>query len=532
MISKKNNTKLLNIIKKPSLYGNHIKKVKIIQTHISYVVLTGKYAYKFKKPVNFGFLDFSTLKKRKYFCEEEIRLNRRICPEIYLEVVTLNRKNDNITFNGSGEVIDYAVKMKEFPQSFILNKLIEKNKIDEKIIENIVDMLVNFYKSSKSTNDINYFGTTEVIKNNTEENFDQTKGFINLTITKEKFDFIKKRTNNFINANTNFFDERIKNGFIKDCHGDLHSGNIVLLDDKIYIFDCIEFNKRFRYSDVASDIAFLSMDLDFLGKPYLSSYLIEKYVDKSKDENIFNILNFYKCYRAFIRGKVIGFKLNDKKIDQLEKEKTIKLAKKYFDLAYFYSKLFSKNKKDVKPIFFITTGLTGSGKTTVARKFAVDYNAKMISTDTVRKEFAGIDKYERHFDAYNTGLYSPIKMKQIYNKIFDKADILLNSKKNVVLDATFKSKKLRDTSKKLAEKNNACFLILYCNCPEENIKIFLDNRIKKKSISDGRWEIYIKQKNSYEKPTNNDCIEIDVSINKLDYHLKVFNKVIQKLYGC
>ncbi len=532
MMFKNDNTNLLKLIKNPRIYRSNIKKVNIIQTHISYVILTGKYAYKFKKPVNFGFLDFSTLEKRKFFCEEEIRLNRRLCPEIYLEVVTLNRKNDDIIINGSGEVIDYAVKMKEFPQSFILNKLIEKKKIDEKIIDNIIDILVKFYRYSKSTNDINYYGTTEVIKNNTEENFEQTKGFINLTITKEIFDSIKKRTDDFINANTNIFDERIKNGFIKDCHGDLHSGNIVLLNDKVCIFDCIEFNKRFRYSDVASDIAFLSMDLDFLGKPYLSSYLIEKYVVKSKDENIFNILNFYKCYRAFVRGKVIGFKLNDAKINQFEREKTIKLAKKYFDLANFYSKLFSKGKNDVNPILFVTTGLTGSGKTTVARKFAVDYNAKMISTDTVRKEFAGIDKYERHFDAYNTGLYSPDKMKQIYNKVFEKADILLNNKKNVILDATFITRKLRDISRRLAEKNNADFLILYCNCPEKKVKNYLENRVKKKSISDGRWEIYIEQKNSYEKPLSKDAIEIDVSVNDLDYHLKIFNKVIQKLYGC
>ena len=527
--TKKSQPTLLSIIKKPSLYGNNIKKVSIIQTHISYVVLTGKYVYKIKKPVNFSFLDFSTIEKRKHFCEEELRLNRRLCPEIYLDVVPLTRKNDDVEINGSGEVIDYAVKMKEFPQESIFNRLLEKNKIDEKTIDNIVDILVNFYKSSKSSVEINYFGTVEAIKHNTDENFEQTKDFINLTITKEIFDFIKNQTNDFLNVNKNIFDDRIKNGFIKDCHGDLHSGNIVLLDDKICIFDCIEFNQRFRYSDVASDIAFLSMDLDFLGQAYLSSYLIEKYVEKSKDENIFDVLNFYKCYRAYVRGKVIGFKLNDSNIDKLEKEKTINLARKYFDLAYFYSQLFSrKNKKDVKPVLFITTGLTGTGKTTVARKFAVDYNAKIISTDAVRKEFAGIDKYERHHDAYNAGLYCPKKMRQTYDKIFEKADVFLNNKKNVVLDATFKTEKLRDMARKISEKNNACFLILYCNCPIEKVKEYLDARVKKKSVSDGRWEIYIKQKDSFEKPRKKDFVEIDVSKNNLDYQLKVFNSVIQK----
>lgn len=529
---KKNDNLSINILKKPSLYGDHIKNVRIIQTHISYIVLTGEYAYKIKKSVNFGFLDFSTLEKRKYFCEEEIKLNKRLCPDLYLEVVTFNKKNDVITINGPGKIIDYAVKMKQFSQNFILKKLIENNKIDEKTIDDIVDILFNFYKSNESTDDINYFGTTDAIKHNTDENFEQTKEFINITITKEIFNYIKKSTNNFLYLNKNLFNDRLQYGFIKDCHGDLHSGNIVLVNNKICIFDCIEFNQRFRYSDIASDIAFLSMDLDFLGKPYLSSYLIEKYVEKSKDKNVLDIINFYKCYRAYVRGKVTSFNLNNLKIDRLEIEKIKFLAKKYFDLAYFYSKLFSrKNQNDTKTILFITTGLTGTGKTTVARKFSIDYNAKHISTDTVRKEFAGIEKYERHFDIYNTGLYNPKKMRETYDKIFKKADFLLNNQKNVILDGTFKTEKLREIAKKIAEKNNACFLILYCNCPKEKVKKFLNARVKKKSISDGRWEIYIKQRDSFEKPRQNHLVEIDVSKNDFNYQLNVFNNVIRKIHG-
>ena len=524
-------SKFLKYLQKPETFGYKVKSVKILQTHISYIALTGRYCYKVKKSVNFGFLDFSTLENRKYFCKEELRLNKRLCPEIYLDVVRITRKKNGFEINGSGEVIDYAVKMKEFSQKFILNKLLERNKIDEKIINNIVDILVNFYKSGKSTDEIKHFGTVETIKRNNNENFDQTEDFINLTIKKEIFDFIKKTTNDFLSENKNIFSNRIKNNFIKDCHGDLHSGNIVLFNDKICIFDCIEFNKRFRYSDIASDIAFLAMDLDFLGQAYLSSYLIEKYVEKSQDNNIFNVLNFYKCYRAYIRGKVTGFKINDSNIDKSEKDKMIDISKKYFDLAYYYSQLFSrKNKKNSKPILFITTGLTGTGKTTIARKIAVDYKAQIISTDSVRKEILGIDKYERHYDAYNTGLYSPKKMIETYDKIFEKTDFLLNKKKNVVLDATFKTEKLRDTARKISQKNNANFLIVYCNCPEEKVKKYLDNRANKKSISDGRWEIYIKQKDSFEKPEKTDLIEIDVSKNNIDYQLNVFKNVLQKSY--
>ncbi|PNX47715.1 MAG: AAA family ATPase [Thermoplasmata archaeon M9B1D] len=521
--------KILNIIKKPGLYGNNIKNVSVIQTHISYVVLTGKYAYKFKKPVNFGFLDFTTLDKRKHFCEEELRLNKRLCPEIYQDVVPITQSNNHIEIAGDGKVIDYAVKMKEFPQESIMTKLLKKGEVDEKVMDKIVDILVRFYKSGKRSEEIDYFGSIKAIKHNTDENFEQTKSFINLTIPKDIFNSIKKTTNKFLEGKKDLFVARVKNGFICDCHGDLHSGNIVVENDDVCIFDCIEFNKRFRFSDVASDIGFLAMDLDFLGCPYLSSYLIERYVGKSGDVGIFDVLNFYKCYRAYVRGKVTGFKLNDSNIDKGEKEEIIKTACKYFDLAYYYSQLFSLDLEGKKPILFITSGLTGTGKTTVARKIAMDYNAKIISTDAVRKELAGIDKFERHHDAYNTGLYSPEKMIQTYKKILEKAKYLLKKDENIVLDATFKTEYLRKKALEVGEKTKASFLILYTVCPEEVVKKYLEERVKKKSISDGRWEIYVKQKDSFESPKYENFIEIDISKISYDYQINVFRKIFDKI---
>lgn len=515
-------------IKKPQTYKKETP-IKLIQTHISFVALTGEYAYKIKKPVNFGFLDFSTLEKRKHFCEEELKLNNRLCPEIYLDVVAFTKKDGQLEIDGTGEVVDYAVKMKEFSQDKIMSNLLKENKISDETIENICNVLVDFYSKIESSEEIDRYGTVELIKKNTDENFEQTEEFVGKTISKEIFDFIKKETNNFL-KNKQIFENRIKNNFISDCHGDLHTGNIVIDEGKVCIFDCIEFNKRFRYSDVASDIGFLAMDLDYLGYPYFSSILIEKYVEKSGDEEIFNVLNFYKCYRAYVRGKVAGFKLNDPNISDEEKRKTVSIASKYFDLAYFYAKLFSKEEIS-KPILFLTTGMTGTGKTTIARRFKIDYNAHLISTDSVRKELAGIDKYERHHDAYNTGMYSPEKMMQTYEKILEKADGSLKQGKNVILDATFKTKKLRDNAKEIAAKNNANFLILYCNTSEENVKKYLEERVKKKSISDGRWEIYVKQKDSFENPNScEEFVEIDVSKLSFDYQIDTFSKVFEKIY--
>ena len=521
---------LIQSLKDPKLYGNDVSSVEIIQTHISYVVLTGKYAFKIKKPVNFGFLDFSTLEKRKYFCEEEIRLNKRICPDIYIGVVPITKKDNNFELQGKGKVVEYAVKMKEFPQKKIMTKLLEKEEIDEEILEKICDILNNFYKRSIRSKEIDNFGSIKTIKKNTDENFNQTKEVIGITITKEKFNYIKSVTNQFLTKKKDVFIKRIQNGLIRDCHGDLHSGNIVVSNNKVYIFDCIEFNKRFRYSDIASDIGFLAMDLDFQGNSYQSSYFINSYVEKSKDFGIYDVLNFYKCYRAYVRGKVIGFKLNDPYIDKKEKQKIIETASKYFDLAYYYAMLFNRELVKFKPIFFITSGLTGTGKTTVAKKISIDYNTHLISTDEIRKKLEGIEKFERHYDAYNTGLYSPEKMMYTYEKTLEKADKLLKKGESVTLDATFKTKKQRDLALKIAIKNNAIFLILYCKCPEKFIKKYLERRVKKKSISDGRWEIYLKQKDSFEEfNVKEDFVEIDISNRSYDYQIKVFNEILKKI---
>jgi len=522
-------SKLFEGLKNPSTYGLGVESIDVLQTHISFVALTGKYAYKVKKPVNFGFLDFSTLEKRKHYCEEELKLNKRLCPDIYLDVVPLTMKNTHLELNGDGEIVDYAVKMKEFPQRNIMTRLLETDEIDEETIDSICDILVDFYKKDKRSSEIDQYGEIEYIKKNTDENFEQTLSMVDTTIPQDVYVFIKDATNKFLQNKKEVFEERIQGGFIHDCHGDLHSGNIVVTGKDVCIFDCIEFNKRFRYSDVASDIGFLAMDLDFQGQPYLSSYLIDKYIEKSNDPGILKVLNFYKCYRAYVRGKVIGFKLDDPNVDKNDKQNIIDTARKYFDLAQYYAELFSRDIKETCPVLFITSGLTGTGKTTVARKIMVDYHAHMISTDTVRKELEGIAKFERHHDAYNTGLYSPEKMRYTYEKITEKAEKQLRKGRNVVLDATFKTRELRDEAKKLSEKTNTDFIILYSTCPEDIVKKYLNERVKKKSVSDGRWEVYIKQKDSFELPAGSDnFVEIDVSKKSYNYQINVFREILKR----
>ncbi len=524
-----NQKKFLQELKKPETYKEKPENVKIIQTHISYVALTGDYAYKIKKPVDFGFLDFSSLDKRKHFCEQELKLNKRLCPDIYEKTVPITKKDDRIEIDGKGKIIDYAVKMKEFSQEKIISSLLHKGKVNEETIEKIVDNLVDFYNSEETNDEIKNYGKIETIKQNTDENFEQTENKINQTISENTFNFIKKTTNSFLKTKEDVFDKRIKNGYILDCHGDLHTGNIVLTDDQICIFDCIEFNKRFRFSDVASDIGFLAMDLDYQGFPYLSSYLIERYVEKSKDENIYDVLNFYKCYRAYVRGKVTGFQLDDPNVEKDRKKELKDTANKYFRLADYYAHLMNNEIKTKKPTLFITSGLTGTGKTTFSRKTSVDYHAKRLNTDEVRKEIFDIGKYEHRYEEYNKGLYSPENMKKVYDKIFEKTKNLLSDKKNVLIDATFRKQDLRDKAKDTAEQVNSNFVILNTVMPEDLVKKYLDERMKKKTVSDGRWEIYQKQKNNFDPYKTDFVVEIDVSSHDFEYQLKKFKEIFNKI---
>ncbi|MGZ4851426.1 MAG: phosphotransferase [Candidatus Bathyarchaeia archaeon] len=320
----------------PEAYPEDTGEIELIQTHISFVFLTEKFVYKVKKAVSFGFLDFSTLQKRRIFCEKELELNRRLCPEIYLKVVSIN-KSRGIKIGGEGETVEYALKMKRLPQEAIMTRLLSENKVNNKTIDELARTIARFHQNAQCNETINEFGSSQIIKINWDENFDQTKKYVDQTIPAAEYKFLKNQIENFMKANNALFEGRIKNGKIRDCHGDLHSGNI-FITNKICIFDAIEFNDRFRYSDVASDIAFLAMDLDFQQRPDLANYLIDRYVAYSKDKELTEVLAFYKCYRAYVRGKVISFKLDDSSVNEIEKAEAAKDAKDYFNLATVYAK--------------------------------------------------------------------------------------------------------------------------------------------------------------------------------------------------
>jgi hypothetical protein len=330
---------VVEALMKPEAYDEDPGSIELVQTHISFVFLTSNFAYKVKKAVNLGFLDFTTLEKRHFFCEKELKLNRRLCRDMYLEVVPIN-KSDAIKVKGEGETVEYAVKMKRMPQEKMMSKLLEKNKVDERLVDRIAKIIAEFHSKAETSRRISEFGSLAIIETNWKENFAQTEEYVGKTISTEDFKLIREKVGDFIKRKAHLFEKRIAEDRVRDCHGDIHSGNIFVTDG-IYIFDAIEFNERFRYSDVAADVAFLAMDLDFRERTALSNFFVERYVKYSGDQELMSLLPFYKCYRAYVRGKVVSFKLEDPSIRDQEKSAAKKEANAYFKLASTYAKIFN-----------------------------------------------------------------------------------------------------------------------------------------------------------------------------------------------
>ena len=327
---------------KSQAYPHKPQKIELVQTQMSFIFLTGEYVYKIKKPVNLGYLDYTTLEKRHFFCHQELELNRRLCPDAYLAVVPITmslrgakRRSNLLRIEGRGKAMEYAVKMKQLPQDRMMDVLLPQGQVTLEMIARVAEKLMVFHQKAETNQEIAAFGKLDVIRQNTDENFAQTEKYIGTSITAGQYQHIKEYTDNFVDSNASLFDKRVKEGKIRDCHGDLHAAHVCFTDD-ICIYDCIEFNERFRYSDVASEIAFLAMDLDRYQQAGLSRHLVNTYVGLSHDEELLKLLDFYKCYRAYVRGKVESFKLDDPYIPEEEKAKVLTAARSYFQLAESY----------------------------------------------------------------------------------------------------------------------------------------------------------------------------------------------------
>jgi aminoglycoside phosphotransferase family enzyme/predicted kinase len=473
----------------PGIYSDKPVKVEMVQTQMSFVFLTGRYVYKVKKPVNLGYLDYSTLDKRKYFCEQEIKLNKRLCDDTYLGVVSIRKDQNGYNLDGPGETVEYAVKMLTLPQSRMLNVLLDRNQVSSEMIGQLAGKLAEFHAQAENNPRINSFGEIQAIRVNTEENFSQTEKYVGTLISASQHRNIKAYCDAVLAKKSSLFIRRLSEGRIRDCHGDLHSRNICF-NKGICIYDCIEFNDRFRYCDVASEIAFLAMDLDHYGRADLSHQFIREYIRLSNDDGIEGLLKFYKSYRAFVRGKVMCFKSESPSINELERNQTMESARSYFGLAEAYTRS--------QPTLFITVGLVGSGKSTTSRAVARRLGLTVISSDIVRKQMAAIPAGEHRLDRMDSGIYSADFTQRVYDKLYAEAKALLMQGDSVLLDASFIKSQDRLAAKNIADVTQSDFFIIECILDEDNTRKRLFDRFKGNSVSDGRWEIYEPQKKKFE----------------------------------
>jgi len=326
---------LVQALLEPKAYPSPPQSVELVQTQMSFIFLADDHVYKVKKPVDLGYLDYTTLNKRHLYCQKEIELNRRLCPQAYLGVVPITRQKDGISIDGHGKPVEYAVKMRRLPEEMMMNVMLVNGAVSSEMLAEVAEKLAEFHGKAETNPAISAFGNLAAIAQNAEENFRQTEKYIGDTISREKYHRIKTYTEDFLKRNASLFHRRIKTGKIRDCHGDLHAAHICFWNG-ICIYDCIEFNDRFRYGDVASEVAFLAMDLDHYGRADLSHHFVGAYIAKSEDEELKTLLNFYKCYRAYVRGKVESFKLDDPYISKEEKTEVLAIAGKYFELAESY----------------------------------------------------------------------------------------------------------------------------------------------------------------------------------------------------
>lgn len=457
---------LIDQMLQPGFYPHPVKEpIKLIQTHISYVLLTGDYAYKVKKPVNFGFLDFSSLEKRQNFCQEELRLNQRGAAQLYLEVLPITLNGDEYHLQGENDVVEYVLKMQQFPDNALLSGMFERGELSEKHIEDLGKVVAQYHAATETNDYILSFGEVSQVRASIDENYEQTTKYIGGPQTQSQFDETKSYTDNFFVQHPELFTNRIKNKYIRECHGDLHLNNICLWQDRILLFDCIEFNEPFRFVDVMYDIAFAIMDLEARGRDDYANAFLNTYIEQTGDWEGLQLLPLYLSRQAYVRAKVTSFLLDDPGIPADVKENAVQTAAGYYKQAWEYTKPHQGQ-------LFIMSGVSGSGKSTTGRLLSQKLGAVIIRSDAVRKHLAQVSLLERGGDE----LYTPEMTEKTYNKISELGILLAKQGFTVILDAKYDRQHLRGNVISQAQANQIPLKIIQCTAPEAILRERLNKR--------------------------------------------------------
>ncbi|MGK7939453.1 MAG: AAA family ATPase [Crocosphaera sp.] len=477
---------LIKALQNPNSYPHAVATpIKVIQTHISVIFLTGDYAYKIKKPVDFGFLDYSTLEKRQYFLNQELTMNQAIAPDIYLEVLPITIKNNQVKIGEEGNIIDYVLKMHQFPQDCLFINLFQAGKLEKHDLEALGKIVSEFHKNTRTDDYIRSFGDIEVIKKSIDENYERTEKYINIAQTQQQYNETKEFTDNYFQLKQEQFKQRQKEDKIRECHGDLHLKNICLWNNKIQLFDRIEFNEEFRYVDVMFDVAFTVMDLDARKRQDLSNIFLNTYLEHTGDWQGLQVLPLYLSRQTYVRAKVTSMLLDDPNITEEDHNNALQDAKNYYHLALQYTQ---KHQGQI----IIMSGLSGSGKTTVAKYLAQRINAILIRSDALRKHLANIPLNKTGSD----DIYTPEMNKKTYSNLIKLGEMLAIQGFSVILDAKFDRHILREPLIKIAQKNNIPLTILSCYAPVDILSDRLSQR--QGDISDATASLLQQQQENNE----------------------------------
>lgn len=463
---------------------------ELIETHISWVFLRADEVFKVKKPVDLGFLDFTSPEKRRAACEAEVELNRRLAPGVYLGVVPVTREDDGRHgFGGDGEAVDWAVKMVRLDDASRADALLERGRLGFDDVEALAEQVADFHARSARRPEIDRFGETEHIAVNVVENFEQTRESLGRYLEPAACVEIEAWQRNFLAAQGELFERRIREGRVRDGHGDLRLEHVYFDERRepvrATIVDCIEFNDRFRYADVCADVAFLAMDLAWHGRVDLAEAFLAAYALAANDYDLYPLVDFYESYRAFVRGKIATFGAADTELPVRARERHEAEARRYFLLA-----LASERRSLLPPAVVAVGGIIASGKSTVARHLARELGAPVVEADRTRKFLSGVEPEEKmHVPAWQ-GPYTPERTEEVYRELRRRAGAVLEGRRPVVLDASFRSRSRRAEVREFARERGVPFYFVECRAGAAVCRGRLERRAREGGVSDGRLEIF------------------------------------------
>ncbi len=459
---------------------------ELIETHISWVFLDREEVWKVKKPVAMGFLDFSTADKRRWACNEEVRLNRRLAPGVYLgvEPITLSRSGEH-RFGGAGRPVDWAVHMVRLDDNARADHRLARETLSAEDVERIASYLAKFHTTTRCDEETARYGAIEMIARNVHENFEQTRETLGEYLSSEEALEVETSQIGFLDRHRELFDKRAASGRVRDGHGDLRLDHIYVSDDDVTIVDCIEFNRRFRFADVCADIAFLAMDLTWRGRADLAEHFLASYARAANDYDLYPLVDFYESYRAFVRGKIASILASDEAAGTQDRQRFAAEARRFFLLA-----LASERRSLLAPVVVAVGGLIGAGKTTVARRLASELAAPVIDADRTRKHLLGVGAKEKVSVAPFSGPYRSEFTETVYSEVLRRAAAVLDSGRPVVIDASFRSRSARHAARRLARDRDVSFSFVECSAPAEICRQRLEVRARTANVSDGRLEIF------------------------------------------